>query len=93
MNDRSDASPVYHGPGPLTRLAARLRRRPDPRRVLRVFALVRDDDKAAGLVAWGMALPGGRAITIGGREGGQNIGEWSSPDRAARLHRADLEWM
>jgi len=89
MNDRSDASPVYHGPGPLTRLAARLRRRPDPRRVPRVFALVRDDDKAAGLVAWGMALPDGGAVTIGGRD----IGSYSSPDRAARLHRADLEWM
>jgi hypothetical protein len=88
MNDRSDASPVYHGPGPLTRLAARLRGRPDPLSVPRVFALVRDDE-TPGLVAWGMALPDGGAVTIGGSA----VGSYSSPARAARLHHAELEWM
>lgn len=96
MNDRSDASPVYHGAGTVGRLTARLLRRPQPGPVPRVFALVRDDDEVAGLVAWGMELPGGDAVTVGStadaREG-RNIGSWSSPHRAARIHQAEIEWV
>ncbi|MCO5996838.1 hypothetical protein [Actinoallomurus rhizosphaericola] len=87
MHQRSDAPPVYHGRGIITRLMARLRRRPE---VPRLFALVREDDgDGTEFVAWGMALPDGRAVTFGRG----NVGQWSGPASAARLMFADLRWL
>ncbi|MEV5709591.1 hypothetical protein [Actinoallomurus sp. NPDC052274] len=86
MHQRSAPS-VYHGRGLIARLSARLRRRPE---LPRMFALVREDDgDGTEFVAWGMALPDGRAVTFG--KG--NVGEWSSPAGAARLMFADLRWL
>lgn len=95
MNDQVHPGPlpVYHGKQrALTRLAERLWRRPARGRVPIVFALLReDDDGESGLVAWGMRLPDGSAVTVtsGPRV---SFGKWSSPDRAARVHCADLAW-
>ncbi|GAA0317824.1 hypothetical protein NE235_06440 [Actinoallomurus spadix] len=48
-----------------------------------------DDGDGTEFVAWGMALPDGRAVTFGRG----NVGEWSGPASAARLMFADLRWL
>lgn len=46
------------------------------------------------LIAWGMALPDGSAITVDWRNGPSSaMSLCGSPDRAARLHDADLVWL
>ncbi|WP_329429270.1 hypothetical protein OG339_10735 [Streptosporangium sp. NBC_01495] len=62
----------------------------------RVFALVQefgdhDGDGIAEVVAYGLALPGGEAATVGVTARG--FGSWRSADSAAyRLH-SDLVWL
>jgi hypothetical protein len=49
---------------------------------------------ARPLLAWGMALPDGSAITVGWRNGpSSGVAICASPDQAARLHDADLVWL
>jgi hypothetical protein len=45
------------------------------------------------LVAVGMTLPDGAAMTVDWRSGrAGTVGVWSSPQAAAGAHRADLVW-
>jgi hypothetical protein len=96
MDDHAhpDVPPVYHGRAhSVTWLTGRFRRRPPTDAVPRVFALLgEDEDGDHGLIAWGMRLPDGSAITV---DGGQtlSVGTWSSADRAAKLHHAELNWL
>ncbi len=60
----------------------------------RTFAL-RDPDASrdAAVVALGMTLPDGGAMTIDWRSGRAGaVGVWSSPYVAAAVHRAELVW-
>ncbi|MEV7011031.1 hypothetical protein [Streptosporangium sp. NPDC051022] len=64
------------------------------RELPRMFALVRggdDEETVAEVVAYGLALPGGTATTVGAN--GHGFGLWRSADSAAwRLH-SDLVWL
>jgi hypothetical protein len=61
----------------------------------RLFALMPDPEEAENtteVLAWGLALPDGQAVTIGtGRS--VSVGKWSTPGRAAALSRAELVWI
>jgi hypothetical protein len=67
----------------------------------RPFALhaIDDSDPDAAspnrtLLAWGMTLPDGSAVTVDWRNGpSSGVALCTSPDRAARLHDADLAWL
>ncbi|GAA4635504.1 hypothetical protein GCM10023196_081260 [Actinoallomurus vinaceus] len=69
--------------------AGRLTSAADRQEERAAFALVREEADGTEHVAWGMALPDGRAVTFGT----DNVGEWSSPAGAARLMFADLRWL
>jgi len=52
------------------------------------------DGSHGPLLAWGMTLPDGSAVTVDWRNGpSSGVGISASPDRAARLHDADLVWL
>ncbi|MEV4753449.1 hypothetical protein AB0K21_44505 [Streptosporangium sp. NPDC049248] len=53
----------------------------------RMFALVQDFTE---VVAYGLALPGGTATTVGAN--GRGFGLWASPRSAARRLHSDLVW-
>ncbi|MGC5011882.1 hypothetical protein ACLQ2R_14050 [Streptosporangium sp. DT93] len=62
----------------------------------RVFALVQefgdhDEEGVAEVVAYGLALPGGEAATVGVTARG--FGSWRSADSAAHRLRSDLVWL
>ncbi|MEV4751312.1 hypothetical protein AB0K21_33530 [Streptosporangium sp. NPDC049248] len=59
----------------------------------RVFALVReaeDEEITARVVAYGLALPGGDAATVGATRG---FGRWTSARSAAYRLGSDLVWL
>ncbi|GAA1025609.1 hypothetical protein GCM10009557_00170 [Virgisporangium ochraceum] len=46
------------------------------------------------LVAWGMTLPDGSAVTVDWRDGPpSDVTLSTNPERAARLHDAELVWL
>ncbi|GAA3086541.1 hypothetical protein [Streptosporangium carneum] len=60
----------------------------------RMFALVQgcdDEEVATEVVAYGLALPGGAATTVGAN--GHGFGLWRSPHSAAWRLRSDLVWL
>ncbi|WP_433376949.1 hypothetical protein [Streptosporangium sp. CA-115845] len=60
----------------------------------RMFVLVQDFTENEGshpeVVAYGLALPGGTATTVG--TNGRGFGLWTSPRSAARRLHSDLVW-
>ncbi|MFF5107856.1 hypothetical protein [Streptosporangium sp. NPDC000509] len=60
----------------------------------RMFALVQDfaesEESHPEVVAYGLALPGGTATTVGAN--GRGFGLWASPRSAARRLHSDLVW-
>ncbi len=97
----SDQSPAHHDPSfdaphPWDRVPepAREDMRALIRELPRMFALVQgcdNEETVAEVVAYGLALPGGTATTVGAN--GHGFGLWRSADSAAwRLH-SDLVWL
>ena len=57
------------------------------------FALRHPTGREGALLAIGMTLPDGGAVTIDWRTGrAGTVGVWSSPQAAAGAHGADLVW-
>ncbi len=57
------------------------------------FALRRSTGQHDGVLAIGMTLPDGGAVTVDWRTGRAGaVGVWSSPQAAAGAHNADLIW-
>ena len=57
------------------------------------FALCRSTQQEEGVLAIGMTLPDGGAVTVDWRTGrAGTVGVWSSPQAAAGAHHADLIW-
>ena len=53
-----------------------------------------DADPGGPLLAWGMTLPDGSAVTVDWRNGpSSGITLSANPDQAARLHGAELAWL